>query len=205
MLLSLSEELLLLAYHDEKGRPLMSAYSKLGFCFIGALLMELVLLKRLKIGPKTLEIIKRDPTGQAPLDAFLKQIGDSEHIKSTDFWIKHLKNGIKPVIKEQLKKLVDKGILNQEERTELWFFTSEYFPSRDDRPKREIIRHLQTVILRGETPDPRTEMLISLVWVCGLTSYVFDPEERKDARIRIKEIGKLNLMALAIAKACQGQ
>jgi len=205
MVLSLGEELLLLAYHDEKGRAFISAYAKLGFCFTGALLMELILLKRLRIGPKTLEVINRKPTGQAHPDAVLKQIGDSEHIKSIDFWIKKLKSGIKPVINEQLKKLVDKGILNQEERTELWFFTSQYFPSRDDRPKREIIRHLQTVILRGETPDPRTEMLISLVWVCGLTSYLFDPEDRNDARKRMKEIGKLNLIAQAIAKASQGQ
>jgi len=202
--LSLDEELLLLAYHDDKGRVLMSAYAKLDVCFVGALLMELDLLKRLRIGPITLEVINRKPTGQAHLDAFLKLIGDSEQIKSTDFWIKQLKSGIKPRIKEKLEKLVDQGILNHDERTEFWFFTTQYYPSRDDRPKREILRHLQTVILRGETPDPKTEMLISLVWVCGLTHSVFDSEDRKDASKRIKEIYKLNLIAQAIAKASQG-
>lgn len=202
-MLSLNEELLLLAYHGEKGGVLMSAYSKLDVCFVGACLMELALLKRLRINPKTLEVIDRKPTVQPYLDAFLKQIGDSEQIKSTDYWIKQLKSGIKPRIKEQLMKLVDKGILNQEERTKLWVFTSQYYPSRDDRPKREILRHLQTVILRGETPDPKTEMLISLVWACGLTNSVFDQEERKDARKRIKEIAKLNHYAQAIAKASQ--
>lgn len=204
-MLSLDEELLLLAYHDEKGRVLMSAYSKLDACFVGALLMELALLKRLRIGPKTLEVINRTPTGQAHLDAFLKQIGDSEQIKSADFWIKKLKSSIKSRIKERLNKLVDKGILNHDERTELWFFTSQYFPSRDDRPKREIMRHLQTVILRGETPDQKTEMLICLVWVCGLTNSVFDQDDRKEASKRMKEIVKLNLYAQGIAKASQGE
>lgn len=204
-MISLDEELLLLAYHDEKGTVRMSAYSKLEAGFAGALLMELALLKRLRISPKTLEVIHRKPTGRAQLDAIIKQIGDSEHIKSTDFWIKTLNHGIKPRINEQLKKLVDKGILNHEERKKLWFFTHQYFPSRDDRPRREIIRHLQTVILRGETPDAKTEMLISLVWVCGLTNYVFEAEERKAARKRIKEIAKVNLIALGIAKANEGQ
>lgn len=203
-MLSLDEELLLLAYHDEKGTILMSAYSKFDVCFVGALLMELALLKRLRIGPKTLEVINRKPTEQVHLDAFIKQIGDSDQIKSTDFWIKQLKKGIKTRIKEQLMKLVDKGILNHDERIEFWFFTSQYYPTRDDRPKREILRHLQTVILRGETLDPRTEMLISLIWVCGLTNSVFDSDERKDARKRIKEIAKGNFFAQGIAKASQG-
>ncbi|TGE38541.1 GPP34 family phosphoprotein [Desulfosporosinus fructosivorans] len=204
MVLSLDEELLLIAYHEEKGTLRMAAYSKLDVCFVGALLMNLALLKRLRVRPKTLEVVDRKPTGQVDLDAFLKQIGDSEHIKSTDFWIKELKKGVKPRIKEKLEKLVDHGILNHDERKVFWFFTINCYPTRDDRPKREILRHLQTVILRGETPDPKTEMLISLVWASGLGNTVFDSDERKDANKRIKEIAKLNLIAQGIAKASQG-
>ncbi|MHB1652965.1 MAG: GOLPH3/VPS74 family protein [Desulfitobacteriaceae bacterium] len=158
----------------------------------------------LRTEPKTLEVINRTLTGQASLDPLLKQIGASDRLRTPHYWVSKLKRGIKPRKRELLKILVDKGIFNQEERQVLWFFTRECYPSRDDRSEREIRKHLHTMILRGETPDPRTEMLISLVWASGLTDTLFEREERKDARKKVKEIAKFNPIAQGVAKAIQG-
>lgn len=202
-MLSLAEELLLLAYHEEKGTVLMSVSSKLHFCLAGAFLMELVLFKRLRVTTKTLEVIDKKPTDQAYLNSLLNQVGASERLRPAEYWIKKLNRESKSRKKELLNMLVDKGILNQDERQVFWFFTRECFPLRDDRPVKEIQKHLHSVILRGETLDPKTEMLISLVWACDLTARIFDREERKYARKQIKEIAKFNPIAQGISKAIQ--
>jgi hypothetical protein len=68
---------------------------------------------------------------------------------------------------------------------------------------KEIRQHLHTVILRRETPDPKTEMLISLVWACDPTASLFSREERREASKLIKEIAKTNPLAQGISKAVQ--
>jgi hypothetical protein len=201
--LSLAEELLLLAYHEEKGTVLMSASSKLDFCLAGAFLMELVLFKRLKVTLKTLEVIDKKSTDQAYLNTLLNQVGASERLRPAKYWIRKLHKESKFRKKELLKTLVEKGILNQDERQVFWFFTRKCFPLRDNRPVKEIQEHLHSVILRRENPDPRTEMLISLVWACDLTARLFKREERRYARKQIKEIAKFNPIAQGISKVIQ--
>ena len=65
---SLPEELLLLALHDEKGSVIPAAARVLNGALIGAVLMELGLLGRLREGPDGALLADPTPTGDEILD-----------------------------------------------------------------------------------------------------------------------------------------
>ena len=77
------------------------------------------------------------------------------------------------------------------------------YPSRDDRPKREIRSHIRSTILRNETPYPRTTMLVALLFNCALLDTIFDKEDRKEASKKAKEIANSLPISQAITKAIQ--
>lgn len=88
--------------------------------------------------------------------------------------------------RERLEHLADCGLLRE-----------------DDRPIKEIRDRVRLTILRGETPSPRTAHLISLIHVSGTTHTLFDKDERKEARKKIKSIVKEDLLAQVILQTIQ--
>ncbi|AHF05953.1 GOLPH3/VPS74 family protein [Desulfitobacterium metallireducens] len=203
-MLDLSEELLLLAVHEEKGSIPFDASNKIDFCLAGALLIELELMNRVKADKKTLQVINRTSTGNSRLDTLLNLIDHSKKVRSPSYWITKSKGTFKHLRHEYLEQLVNQGILREEERQIFWIFPSTAYPLRDTLLKREIRDRVRLVILREETPSPRTARLIALVHACGLTNTIFDKEERKDARKKVKALAKEDLLVQAIIKTIQG-
>lgn len=203
-MLSLAEELLLLALHEEKGTVRWVAGSRLAFCLAGALLMELILKKRLIAESQLLEVVNRTPTGEPIIDDILKMLDNANKVKPPHYWVSSIGRRIKPKKNNLLEALVKQGLLNCEEYKVLGIFPSKRYPMRDDRPKKQIISTIRTIILRRESPDLSKTMLISLIYTCALTNTLFDKEERKDARKQVKEIAKRLPMTKAIIKAIQG-
>lgn len=203
-MLDLLEELLVLAVHEEKGTLSFDVSSKIDYCLAGALLIELELSNHLKVDKKTLEVINRTPTGNPRLDTLLKLIDQSKKVRSLSYWITKTKGTFKHLRREYLEQLVDKGILREEERQILWIFPSTAYPLRDNPLKREIRDRIRLVVLRGETPNPQTARLITLVHACGLKNTIFDKEERQDARIKLKAFSKEDILVQAIIKTIQG-
>ncbi len=199
----MAQELLLLALHDEKGSVRWVATSRLPYCLAGALLMELSLMKRLRITTTGPEVLDRTPTGQPLLDETLRMIDSAQKVKAPYYWVSKLGRRIKSTKSNLLKGLVDQGILNREEHRILGIFPTTRYPSRDDRSRKDITSRVCAVVLRREHPDPRTTMLISLVYTCALTNSIFDKDERRDARQRLKEIAKPLPITQAIKKAIQ--
>lgn len=202
-MLDLLEELLLLAVHEDKGTVPFEASNKINFCLSGALLIELELMNRIKVDNKTLHVINRTPTRNSRLDTLLNLIDNSKKVRSPSYWITKAKGTFKHLRREYLEQLVDQGVLREEERQILWIFPSTAYPLRDTLLKREIRDRIRLVILRGETPNPRTARIIALVHACGLTNTIFDKEERKDARKKVKALAKEDLLVEAIIKTIQ--
>lgn len=203
-MLDLLGELLVLAVHEDKGTLSFDVSSKIDYCLAGALLMELELSNHVKVDKKALEIINRTPTKNPRLDNLLKFIDQSKKVRSPNYWIRKAKGTFRHLRREYLEQLVDKGILREEERQILWFFPSIAYPLRDELLKREIRDRIRLVILRNETPNARTARLIALVQACGLTNTIFDKEERKGARKKLKAFAKEDILAQAIIKTIQG-
>lgn len=204
-MLSLMEEILLLSLKEEKGTFSITASAGIDSCLTGAILMELELLKRIRVDKKTLEVIDRTSTKNPRLDAALKLIDSSKRLQPPHHWVNKLRSTMKHLRKELLKELVDKALLREEEHQFLVFFTTTRHPLRDIRAKKDILDRLQKVLLRGEIPPPRTARLIGLIQACSLVRSLFDQEERKDAQKKAKEIAKEDVLAEAVKKAIQAQ
>jgi Golgi phosphoprotein 3 len=100
--------------------------------------------------------------------------------------------------------LIDQGVLNSEEYRILGIFPTTRYPLRDDRPRKQLISEIRSLVLRGEQPDRRQMMQIALIYTCALAKVIFDPEERREGRKRIGEIAKQLPVTQAINKAIQG-
>lgn len=204
-MLNLMEEILLLSLKEEKGSLYFTASTGIDLCLTGALLMELELMKRIKVDKKTLEVIDRSSTKNSRLDAALKQIDSSKRLHPPYYWVSKLRGSMRRLRKELLEELVDKGLLREEEHQFLVFFHTNRYPLRDIRAKKDLLDRVQKVLLRGEKPQVRTIKLVGLIHACSLIGSLFDKEERKEARKAAKEISKADVLSEAVKKAIQNQ
>lgn len=185
---SLPEELLLLALHDEKGSVIPAAASVLNGALIGAVLMELGLLGRLREEPDGALLADPTPTGNEILDEALTWIAQADRPRMPSYWVGRLA-GIMPRLKDRLlEQLVARGILERRERRILWIFPSRSFPLADAAAEQQARDRIRAAVLDGQVPDQRTAALIGLIRACNLTDEIFAPHERSRANRRIAEL-----------------
>lgn len=188
MQVSLPDELLLLALHDEKGSVIPAAAATLDGAIIGAMLMELALLGRLQETPDGTVLTVGTPTGDPLLDEALTRIADADAPRSASYWVGRLA-GTMPRLKERmLDGLVERGILERRERRILWIFPSRSFPLANAAAEQQARECVRAVVLDGQQPDRRTVALLGLVRACNLIDEIFAPHERPQAYRRIAEL-----------------
>jgi len=188
MQISLPEELLLLALHDEKGSVIPAAAPALNGALVGALMMELALLGRLQETPSGAVIADPTPTGNDLMDEALTRIADADTPRQASYWVGRLA-GRMPRIKDRLlEQLVARGVLERRERRILWVFPTRSFPLADAAAEQQARDRLRAVVLDGQEPDQRTAALLGLVRACDLINEIFAPHERPQAHRRIGEL-----------------
>ena len=204
-MLSLAEELLLLALDDEKGTIPGSAQQALAYGLPAAGLVDLLLAGRLVMGEKKrVTVAEATPTGDDILDEMLAQIERSKRAKGIGDWVKGFGNGGIKKLRERLEnRLVESGVLRVEEGRFLRLFHWHHYPTVDGAPEAKAREKLRRVLIGGDDPDARTAILISLARTCKLLDPLFQKEERKRVDQRAKEIGKGEFMGEAVAKALQ--
>ena len=185
-MLTLFEELYLMAIDDEKGALVSSTKGRLGCGLAGALLAQLALLDKIRVNENhRLEIIDDGPSGDEMLDELLREIKDSKPHKVT-YWVNALSARPKPMLKQISERMVTKGILSLEDDNLLWPVQSS--DSQPDVPIKYGIKHrLRGTILANEDIDLHNLTLLSIIRACNLLKLVFTKDERKAARRRIHE------------------
>lgn len=189
--LYLPEEILLLALKDQKG-TIESSASMYQYAVGGAILAELLLQKRIKVDEsskkKLIDIVSSQLTGDAVLDECLSKIAVARRRASVKTWltrfaqVKHLKHRV-------AEQLCRKNILKEDESKLLLFFTHKVYPEIDHEPEQEIINRIKNAVFSdSEEIDPRTIILLSLVYKSNLLTIIID---RKQLKERKKRIGKL--------------
>ncbi len=186
-MLNLPEELLLLALRDKKGTIVTSASTALGYGLAGAVLMELTLEGRLVIEKGKFKLIDTTPIGDDILDDALSKIKSSRKNRKPAYWVSKL-SGIKKLKDRLLERLVHKGILRREEHRILRVIPSKRYPTVYAEPEKKLRDRIRAAILNGVEPDEHTTIVISLVSACNLVNEIFEKDERKAARKRMKEI-----------------
>ena len=201
--LNLAEELLLLALNDEKGTVLMAASMGLPYGLAGALLIELVEAGLLRIEGKELIAAAGGSARDELLDGILGTIRSSKRTRDLKHWVGRLGRSGGKIKKDLLARLVQKGVLREEEHRLLWIFPSPRYPEIDPRPEYGARGRVRSGILGITPPEARTAALISLVHACDLTGVLFDKGERRDAKRRAKEITASQPIGSAVARTVE--
>jgi len=203
MILSLAEELLLIALKDEKGTVVNASALGLPFGLAGATLMELSQCGRVRIENKRLIIADPKPTGQPLWDECLQKIGEKEKPKSVRYWISRF-GSRKTLHNGYLDLLVQKNILKRESKRILWVFSSTRYPMTDSRPETEERNRLRRLVLDEAPGNSQTYMLLSLVRACDLVGEVFSKAEKKEAKKRIEALVKSEAFGKAVSDEIAG-
>lgn len=199
--LSIAEEVLLLMLHDNEGTFIKVPDWTVRYALSGALLMELALKNRIDTDLESLTVIDSTPTDDSLLDGLLSHISNEETTQSTRFWIERTAVHADAIREAALARLVDRGILHQEEHKFLWVFKSRRYPVKDDHKEKEVKLRLIEVLLTDEIPDPHDVVIICLTHACGILGSIFARKELQKIEERIEQVRRLDLIGQAIASA----
>ena len=198
----LSQDLILLALNPQTGKTRFSFYAALEYGLVGSLLLDLVLQGKLEIDNNNRVIgAITGNTGDEFLDRHLNEVLASSRPRSARFWITRWRRRYRwfqPVV---LQNLVDLGVLERQEQRILGLFPTQRYFLTDESIQREIVQQVRAAVLEGIGLDSRMAALISLMQASHLTDAVFRPEERPEARSRIKAIAREELVGQAVSKA----
>jgi hypothetical protein len=207
----IAEEYLLLALHDESGKPRIGG-DRLEPALGGALVVELALRERIGVTPPEAGWTKRGrvtitdltPTDDPVLDAALHKLAANEGRKVKDLLSATAmkKNRLGHGVRDRLLlRLAAAGMLVRTEGSVLGFIPRTTWPIGDRAPEDEVRRRLQSALVGGETPAERTVALIALLRVTGLLPKVVTTEDRKALRARAKQMTEGDWAAKAVKQA----
>lgn len=196
-MLTLAEELLLLILDDEDGTMLPVPQRTLDYALAGAVLMDLALRNRIDSDPDRVWISDRSPCGEPVLDRALPELAKAEGQAAAENWIQVLAREPGEFQDLALQRLVERGVLRQEEKRFLWMFETRRYPIVDDSEEREVKLRIMAVLFSEEIPDPRDVALICLVDSCNLFEDLLGRRELDSVRNRIAVVRKLDLIGQA--------
>jgi hypothetical protein len=196
-MLSLLEELMLLALDDKSGRLLPMPEYSFEFATGGAVLMDLALRDRIDCDPEQLMVVDASPTGDPVLDPVLHHLSQVREVRSTRDWLRELSE-MKEIRQRALDRLVERGVLRCQDQRFFWVLGKRRYPSVDSTEEREVKRRILDVVYSDEIPDPRDAVLICVVHACGLFPSILEMREVNAAWDRIERVAGLDLMASQI-------
>ena len=194
------EEILLLLLRDEDGRFIQIPTWSVDYAIAGAILMDLAMENRIDTDLENLMLIDGTPVGDDILDPVLSDIsaGGSHDIR---YWVEHVSRSGSNIREKALARLVEKGILENQDDRFLWVFRSRRYPSVDGTVEREVKLRILNVLFSDEIPDPRDQMIICLADACGIFPRLLSRQEHARAVDRIAQVSRLDLIGQTMAKA----
>ena len=144
-------------------------------------------------------IEERQVSGDASLT--LADIAEATDTRDARFWVERTALRADGIREEALHRLVEKGILKQEEGRFLWVFQSRRYPALDDTPQREVKLRIMEVLFSDQIPDPRDVVIIGLAHACDLFKEILSARELAHVADRIDQVRKLDLIGQAMSQA----
>lgn len=202
--LTLPEEVLLLALHDEKGTTGMdSMYS---YALGGAILAELLMAQRIRLDnsrQKTVHLVNAKPVGNPLLDECLVRLVAAVKPAAAQTWVSRFAT-VKRLKHRLAERLCDRGILRADQDRLLLVFSRRTYPEVDPGPERAVVERLrQAIFSDARKLDPRTVVLVALADSAGLLKNIFDRKELRGRKARIERIVEGEVMAEATRAAVE--
>ncbi len=204
--LHLHEELMLLALRDEKGT--VAAHEQFDFVLGAALLAELLLAGRVRIdevkkNKKMVDLVDTKPTGDPLLDECLAKLKDAKRRAALKTWVQRFGH-LKRLKHRTAEGLCDRGILRADRDKVLWVFNRRIFPQVDPRPERALVARLRKAIFSSSRDlEPQTTVLVALAHQGRVLKNVFDKDDLKRRKDRLKQIAEGEALAKAAKEAIQ--
>lgn len=206
--LPLSAQYLLMVLDDDKGKFLIDT-TTVDIGIAGASLLDLIAQGHLILEPgeKPGKAKLRDngpgPDDETRADAWRKVNGRTfgKAIEALTGWV-DFRNRAKTLRQNELLRLVDAGILAEEESKVLGLFTVERYPARDDAAEREIRARIEQVLVGGLDPkDESTGSLIALLNATSALPKAFPHLAKRDVTRRGREVSEGNWAGAEVRKA----
>ena len=199
-MLRFAEEIILLLLRDHDGRFVRVPSWSLEYAIAGGVLMDLAMENRIDTDLENLLLVDSTPVGDSLLDPTLAEIAAGE-VHPTRHWVERTVERAETIHEEALSRLVERGILERQEKRFLWAFRSRRYPMVDGRAEREVKLRIMEVMFSEELPDPRDIMLICLVDACGIFNHLLTREELAKAADRIAQVRQMDLIGQATTQA----
>ena len=200
-MLRFCEEVMLLLLNDNGGKFVDVPAPSLDCALAGAVLMDLAMENRIDTDPERLFVVDPTPLDDDLLDPTLERIVASTETRDAAYWIRETTAHADQIHDRSLARLVERGILRQEDDRFMWVFHTRRYPVIDNRTVREVKLRLMGVLFSDEIPDSRDILLISLSDVCGIFGSLLSTAELDSAAERIAQVRKLDLMGREVTKA----
>ncbi|MFI7063245.1 GPP34 family phosphoprotein [Kribbella sp. NPDC050124] len=200
----IAEDLLLLLYDDESGKPITGSPG-LDYALAGAVLIELTMLGKLDVAGEgeevkrgRLKVLDATPTGDAILDERLAYVADKPGKRPKD-QIGRLSKKLRDQV---LARLAERGVLEADQDKVLGLFPVTRWPAKDARHEAEVRTALENVLKVGTTPDERTGALVAMLSALNVVpKIVTDAIDKRALKQRAKEIAESDWAADAVKKA----
>jgi hypothetical protein len=202
----LAEDLLLLLTDDGTGK-LVKSGTEVDLALGGAQLVELALAERVDLTRKDEgragRLVIRDgtPTTDPLLDEALATV--------TRLAGKKPAAAVGPLAKKVRDRLYDRlvsrGVLRAESGKVLGIFPSRSWPTEDAAHETRLRRLIESAVVHGTTPDPRTAAVVALLHSVSAVPKVVDPKAhgvpRRHVTSRAKEIAEGDWGSAAVRTA----
>ena len=186
--LTLADEIIVLMLRDDTGAIKPTRAASANIAIAGGLLMELALLGRIDTDLTSLFIVDPNPVGDELLDHVLREIAAQPVKQSSMWWINQLGVHGGDLSGTVLGRLVEAGILREEDRQFLWVLSRRAYPKNSGREEREAKARLMSVIFDDVVPTPRDTLLLGLADSTGVLEDMFSSGEMDKASTRIAQV-----------------
>lgn len=201
--LTLADEIVVLMLDDRSGELREVFGGVTGVAIAGGLLMELALLGRIDTDLTSLFVVDTTPTGDDLLDATLREIAAEPGRHPTSWWVARLGARRDELLSAVLSRLVERGILREEQRRFLWVFERRAYPQVSGREEREAKGRLMALLFSDAVPEPRDTLLLGLAEVTGVLDGMLSTEERRKVQDRIEDVVALEEIGRSVGRVAQ--
>lgn len=198
----LAEDLVLLCWNDDKGRPYATCSAGFGTGVAGALLLEAIAEGVLAVDDDD----RVHPTGTAPADPLLAAVvADTERArkpKRVKDLVRHLDN--RKRTDAVLDRLVASGTLRHDARRVLGLFPVTRRPTGDTRAANAIRGQVRDLLVGRRRPgdgDSRAVLLAKLARSTGALDVLVERRQRREAKQRADGFDVGSDVPEAVAKA----
>jgi len=202
-MLSLHQELLLLAINDQGDIEFTAGTSTFRLAFVGACIVTLAQSNHLECDLDEVRVIDQSAPLDPTLALVLAKISEPSTPQRLRYWLSELQEDFQDLIKLTLQSLCDQGVLTMEESRFLWMLSSRKYPIADGKEKKEAKLRILAVLLGEDIPGAEDSVLIGLARVGGLLEAFLTTSEIASLETRIEQVSNLDLTAGLVEKAIQ--